>query len=108
MKRELIYRPEALAGLDEAESYTKQTWGGAQAKRYVATLVADIKVLRLSALRYPLYNEVFVGLRRKRSGMHHIYYFATDDRVEVLNVIHTSRDLGLHLKAETWQQEEGE
>ncbi len=106
MKRELIYRPDALSDLNEAESYTKQTWGGAQAKRYVAALVADIKALRVSALRYPLYNEVFLGLRRKRSGMHHIYYFATDDRVEILNVIHTSRDPGLHLKVETWQEGE--
>ena len=108
MMRELIYRPEALTGLDEAESYTKQTWGGAQAKRYVATLVADIKALRVLALRYPLYDDVFPGLRRKRSGMYHIYYLATDAFVEVLNVIHVSRDPGLHLKAETWPAREDE
>jgi toxin ParE1/3/4 len=106
MSRTLIYRPDALADLDEVESYTKQNWGGAQAKRYVATLVTDIKALRVSALRYPLYEDVHPGLRRKRSGMHHIYYFPTDDCVEVLNVIHVQRDPGLHLKVETWRDEE--
>lgn len=106
MKRELIYRPDALVDLDEAESYTKRTWGGAQAKRYAATLVADIKALRESALRYPLLGEVHPLLRRKRSGMHHIYYMATDRSVEILNVIHVSRDPGLHLKVETWREEE--
>ena len=105
MKRELIYRPDALADLDEAESYTRQTWGGAQAKRYIAALVADIKALRASALRYPLYDDVFSGLRRKRSGMHHIYYLATESRVEVLNVIHVNRDPAKHLKVEKWQDD---
>ena len=38
--------------------------------------------------------------------MHHIYYLATKDHVEVLNVIHVQRDPGLHLKVETWSDEE--
>jgi toxin ParE1/3/4 len=102
MKRKLKYRPEALAGLDEAERYTVRTWGRAQAKLYVATLVADIKALRETALRYPVQENVLLGLRRKRSGMHHIYYFASDELVEVLNVIHVSRDPGRHLKMDAW------
>jgi toxin ParE1/3/4 len=106
MKRELLYRPEALADLNEVEIYTKQTWGSAQAKKYAAALVADIKALRASAFRYPLHDEVYPGLRRKRSGMHHIYYLATDNRVEVLNIIHVQRDPGMHLKVETWRVEE--
>jgi toxin ParE1/3/4 len=103
MKRELIYRPEALADLDEVESYTKQTWGAEQAKRYAAAMVADIKALRTSALRHPIYNDVYPGLRRKRSGMHHIYYLVSSEYVEVLNIIHVQRDPGLHLKVETWE-----
>ena len=106
MKRKLIYRPDALADLDETEAYTRRTWGNAQAKRYVAALVADIKALRASALRYPIYETVHPGLRRKRSGMHHIYYLASEDRVEVLNVIHVQRDPGLHLKLEEWREAE--
>ena len=102
MRRKLIYRPDALADLNVAEAYTRRTWGDGQAKRYVAALVADIKALRLSALRYPLYNDVHPDLRRKRSGRHHIYYLAFKDRVEILNVVHVQRDPGLHLKAETW------
>jgi toxin ParE1/3/4 len=105
MKRKLIYRPDALVGLNEAEIYTKQTWGGAQAKRYASALVADIKTLRVSALRYPLYDNIHPGLRRKRSGMHHIYYLVSSECVEILNIIHVQRDPGLHLKTETWRDE---
>lgn len=105
MKRKLIYRPDALNDLNEAECFTLRTWGKAQAKRYVAGLVSDIKSLRVSALRQPVHNDVYPGLRRKRSGMHHIYYLASKDYVEILNIIHVKRDPGLHLKLETWGDE---
>lgn len=105
MKRTLIYRPDALIDLNEAERYTLAAWGRAQAKFYVATLVADIKALRISALRYPVHDDVFAGLRRKRSGMHHIYYLATEDCVEVLNIIHVSRDPAQHLKMGDWRED---
>ena len=106
MRRKLIYRPDALADLNETEAYTRRAWGGQQAKRYVAALVADIKALRVSALRYPIYDGVYPDLHRKRSGVHHIYYLASVDCVEVLNGIHVPRDPGLHLKVEEWRETE--
>ena len=107
MKRKLIYRPDALENLNETEAYTRRAWGAEQAKRYVAALVADIKALRGSATRHPLYDDVHTGLRRKRSGMHHIYYLVSRNCVEVLNVIHVQRDPGL-LLAETRTNEKDE
>jgi len=106
MTRQLIYRPDALDDLNEVEAYTRLTWGNEQAKRYAAALVADIKALRRTALRHPLYDDVHPGLRRKRSGMHHIYYLASKDSVEVLNIIHVQRDPGMHLKVERWEGRE--
>lgn len=106
MKRKLIWRPDALADLNDVEAYTRRTWGDKQARRYAAGLVADIKALRLSALRHPLHDSVHPGLRRKRSGMHHIYYLASKDSVEVLKIIHVQRDPGMHLKLEAWGEEE--
>ncbi|HVR91075.1 MAG TPA: type II toxin-antitoxin system RelE/ParE family toxin [Novosphingobium sp.] len=106
MKRRLVYWRDAVADLDDAKAYTRQTWGEAQAKRYVGALMVDIKALRLSALRYPLYDQVHPGLRRKRSAMHHIYYLVFADRLEIVRIIHVQRDPGLHLKVETWREEE--
>jgi toxin ParE1/3/4 len=106
MTRKLVYRPDALDDLNQTEAYTRGAWGEVQARRYVAALVVDIKALQVSAMRHPLCSQVHPGLRRKRSGMHHIYYVATRDYVEVLNVIHVQRDPGLHLKVETWSDEE--
>lgn len=106
MKRRLVYMPEALDDLDDAAAYTRRTWSGAQAKRYIGALVADIKALRISALRYPLYNQVYFGLRRKRSAMHHIYYLTFGDRIEIIRIMHVQRDPGLHLKLDTWTDSE--
>ncbi|MCC6926932.1 type II toxin-antitoxin system RelE/ParE family toxin [Novosphingobium sp.] len=105
MTRKLIYRPDALADLNEVERYTRRTWDNDQARRYVAMLVADIKKLRSSALRHPLYDPINPGLRRKRSGMHHIYFIVSKNTVEVLNVIHAQRDPGMLLKAGKWEDE---
>jgi plasmid stabilization system protein ParE len=100
MKRRLLYRPEALADLNEAEAYTRRTWGDAQAKRYIAGLVTEIKALRLSALRHPLSDAVYRGLRRKRRAMRPIYYLAFADLVEIVRIMHVQRDPGLHLSGD--------
>lgn len=101
--REVILRPDAEADIEDAANYTIAQWGHEQAWKYVRDLRQGIELLATTALHHPLYEQVHAGLRRKRSGMHHIYYLATKEFVEVLNVIHVSRDPGLHLKVETWR-----
>jgi plasmid stabilization system protein ParE len=100
MKRRVTYHPKALTELAEIAAYTRRTWGGMQAKRYLAALVTDIRALRTSAKRYPHFDQVYPGLRRKRSAMHHIYYLTSDDRIEIIRIIHVQRDPGLNLKVE--------
>jgi toxin ParE1/3/4 len=104
--REVILRPAAEADIENAADYTIAQWGHEQARSYVRELRRAVELLATTALRDPLYDDVHPGLRRKRSGMHHIYYLASKDCVEVLNVIHVQRDPGLHLKLETWREEE--
>jgi toxin ParE1/3/4 len=104
--REVILRPAAEQDIEDIADYTIDQWGHEQARKYVGELRRATDALATSALRYPLYDQVHPGLRRKRSGMHHIYYLATKDHVEVLNIIHMSRDPALHLRTETWRDEE--
>lgn len=99
--RKVILRPEAEADIEEVADYTIGEWGHEQAR----DLRKAIEALAVSALRNPLLDRIFPGLRRKRSGMHHIYYVATDDVVDVLKVIHAQRDPALHLRVETWGDE---
>lgn len=105
---EVILRPDAEADIEDATDYTIDRWGHEQALAYVGELRRAIESLATAALRHPLFETVHPGLRRKRSGMHHIYYLASEDTVEVLNILHVQRDPGLHLKVETWRDEEEE
>ncbi len=104
--REVILRPQAEADIEDAADYTIAQWGDEQARRYVRDLRHATERLATTALRYPLYDQVYPGLRRKRSAMHHIYYLAFADRVEIVRIIHVQRDPGLHLRVETWREEE--
>mgnify|MGYP001439696500 CR=1 FL=1 len=103
---EVIVRPDAEADIEDCGDYTIGEWGHEQARKYLGELRRAIEGLATTALRHPLYDEVHPGLRRKRSGKHHIYYLAFKDRVEILNVVHVQRDPGLHLKTETWDEQE--
>ena len=106
--REVVLRPDAEADIEDVADYTIGEWGHEQAHFYVIELRRAIERLAKNALRYPVYDHIHAGLRRMRSGQHHIYYLATKDCVEVLKVIHVQRDPGLHLKLETWRGEEDE
>lgn len=99
MSRRITYTPEALRDLDQTGGYSKRVWGAAQARKYIARLVTDIKSLSDDALHHPLIEGVYPGLRRKRSGMHHIYFLASDSRVEILSLLHVQRDPGALLSA---------
>lgn len=103
--RDVILRPDAEADIEDAADYTIDQWGHEQAQAYVGELRRAVEILATTALHYPLYDAVHPGLRRKRSGMHHIYYLASEDTVEVLNILHVQRDPGLHLNVETWRGE---
>lgn len=103
--REVILRPEAAADIEDVADYTIGEWGHEQARAYVRDLRKAVEALATTALRHPLFDHIHQGLRRKRSGMHHIYYVASNDSVEVLMVIHAQRDPALHLKVETWRDE---
>ena len=103
--REVILRPDAEADIEDATDYTIDHWGHEQALAYIGELRRAIEALATTALRHPPYDAVHPGLRRKRSGMHHIDYLASEDCVEVLNILHVQRDPGLHLKVETWRAE---
>lgn len=106
MPRRVVLRPEADADIEEAADYTIATWGHDQALKCIADLRKATEQLSTTAERHPLYDQIIPGLRRKRSGMHHIYYLTSADQVEIVRIMHVQRDPGLHLKLETWRDGE--
>ena len=105
--RDVILRPNAEADLQETAEYTIAVWGADQALSYIQDLRRTIESLATSALQNQLHGDVLPGLRRKRSGMHHIYYLVNKEAVEILAVIHVQRDPGSRLESETWSGDDG-
>lgn len=100
--RDVILRPNAEADLQETAEYTIETWGADQALSYIQDLRRAVESLATTALQNQLHGDVLPGLRRKRSGMHHIYYLVTEESVDILAVIHVQRDPGARLEGENW------
>jgi toxin ParE1/3/4 len=98
--RDVILRPDAEGDIEDIADYTLEQWDLEQARFYVHNLRQAIEGLSSGALRYPLCETVYPGLRRRRSAMHHIYYLTFDNRVEIVRILHVQRDPGPYLPLE--------
>lgn len=96
--REVILRPDAEADIENAADYTIEQWGVEQAFLYVRELRRAVEILATTALRYPKHDNIYPGLRRKRSGMHHIYLSHHRRSGRCAECHPRTRDPALHLK----------
>ena len=88
----------AKADLREIKQYTEQTWGAAQARRYLDEFRARVTLLRQRSRLGRPREELGAGLRSLPSRAHVIFYKDMDDRIEVVRVLHASMDARRHLK----------
>lgn len=77
---------------------TRARRGDTQAAAYSAALRDDIKSLREFSLRFSEFDGRRKGLRRMNSGRHAVFYLVTDDRIEIVRVLHNSMDFDGHLE----------
>jgi plasmid stabilization system protein ParE len=85
----LTFRTSAAADLRRVARETRAAWGEAQAALYSAKLRDDIKSLHEFPLRFPEYLPR-PGLRRINSGRHAVFYLVSDDRIEIVAVLHVA------------------
>src|SRR4051812_25455744 len=96
----LEVRKSATAERDLIEiwQYGYLKWGLAQADRYIEAVEDAIGRLR----RYPRSGEDAAhfrsGYRRRKSGVHHIYYRITGPRIEIMRVLSARQDPPRHLE----------
>ncbi len=94
---EIALRPKARADLDDIWDYTVEKWGYAQAEKYLRMLNQTFETLADNPELGRIYDEVHEGLRVYPSGRHLIFYFATDDGIDVVRVLHERMDIPSHL-----------
>lgn len=94
---EVALRPKARADLDDIWNYTVETWGYNHAEKYLRALNRAFELLAEKPDIGRIYDEVHEGLRVYPSGRHLIFYFATDNGIDVVRVLHERMDISSHL-----------
>jgi len=94
---EVRLRPKAQADLNGIWEYTVETWGFDQAESYLRALNKTFETISQKPDLGRVYDEVYPGLRVCPSGKHLIFYFATDQEIDVVRVLHERMDVASHL-----------
>lgn len=94
---EVALRPKARFDLASIWDHTVETWGHEQAEQYLRALNQAFEVLAGKPQLGRLYDEVHEGLRVYPSGRHLIFFFATEDGIDVVRVLHERMDIPSHL-----------
>lgn len=84
---------DAVADLQEIGRYTKRQWGKEQARRYRDELDLALKKLSLSPRLGTTREDVGKNVRSFQVGSHIAYYFASNNGITILRLLHPSRDV---------------
>jgi toxin ParE1/3/4 len=88
----VVFTPAALRDLREIGDYIALD-NRKRARTFVAELRAACRSLETDSRRYPLLHELTV-IRRMPIGNYLVLYGAFDDRIQIVRVIHSARDIG--------------
>jgi toxin ParE1/3/4 len=97
MDRKLVKDNAAESDLIGIWVYSFETWGEAQADRYLAALENGIRQLVASPKNGTPRDEVREGYWSKRLEHHVVFYTYTDAELRVRRVLHEVMDVGRHL-----------
>jgi plasmid stabilization system protein ParE len=98
----VIYSPEAREDLALNYEFTAHNWGLDQAERYAVFLTdaaIEIATQPLKGKKLTDYEGIFVILVRWKSARygHNIVYRETESGIYVLRILHSARDIPLHV-----------
>lgn len=92
--KDIVYRPEADADLENIWDYTLREWGLDQALKYDADLIGRIERLARGHTPSRPADDVAPGLRRALAGEHVVFFREDAERVTVVRVLHQRMDVG--------------
>lgn len=92
--KDIIVSPEAEADLRGIWMYSFETWGAAQADKYLNELDARMVGLAMGRTASRAADDVTPGLRRALAGAHVVFYREDAAAVTVIRVLHQSMDVG--------------
>jgi toxin ParE1/3/4 len=84
---------EADADISKLFDYTEAKFGFEQAVKYIRELDSALQLLINTREIGKERNEIKIGLRSLPKNKHVIFYRLLEDRVRVVRVLHSSRDI---------------
>jgi toxin ParE1/3/4 len=94
--KSVAFTPAAVADLDAIWDYTAEHWSADQADRYIDGL-RDVCLELADGTRTGRVVEVRPGYLKQAVGSHMIYFRFSDDRVQVMRILHQSMDVARRL-----------
>lgn len=94
--RRLQFSPSATADIDEIWDYTADRWSEDQADLYIDEIENACSAIA-SGTKIGRRTDVQIGLHKIRSGSHMIYYRTTEDRMDIIRILHAKQDADRHL-----------
>ncbi len=100
--RLLGYRvtPRAQQDLEEIWLYSLRQWSSAQADSYVSDVLAACQGLVTGEKIGVNAHALRAGYRKYLCGSHSIYYRISGSYLDVIRILHQSRDVDAHLLGE--------
>ena len=97
--------PAANARQDQIWRYTVETWGEAQAKKYIRELHHHLQQLADKELywhriprRLSVPTDLASDIFFSRCQKHYIFFRELSDGIGIMSILHESMDLPIHLK----------
>lgn len=89
--------PRAQQDLEEIWFYTFQQWSLTQADSYVSDLLSACKGLATGERAGVNAEDIRNGYYKYFTGSHSIYFKISGKYLDVIRILHQSRDIGTHL-----------
>lgn len=96
-RKTLHFSPRARQDLEDIWLYTLQQWSPAQADSYASDLFVACNSLAVGEKTGVSAEYIRAGYWKYFSGSHAIYYTVADRYLDVIRILHQSRDAGAHL-----------
>lgn len=94
----MLITRRAASDLEGIAVFTLEQWGEAQMEVYLSNLADRFSWLADHPLVGRPRDDIRPGIRSFREGSHVVYYRAVSDRIEIIGVLHQSRDVTADLK----------
>ncbi|WP_300035541.1 type II toxin-antitoxin system RelE/ParE family toxin [uncultured Roseobacter sp.] len=88
MIRQILFRPRAIADLEDIWQYTEETWSVDQAARYLTGLDAAVALLAEFPDMARARTEFTPPVRIHPYRRHLILYLAEEESIDVLRIVH--------------------